>query len=105
AATADIRARLSVERPLTMALRAVENARTSAALRAARYLLHDDAERRIGDVRERASAHDGVDPEELWRLGAELGYRVDVNLAPAHPGAFDVVFRREPDGAALPLLA
>jgi amino acid adenylation domain-containing protein/non-ribosomal peptide synthase protein (TIGR01720 family) len=102
-----IRARLMDVQPPTLALRGVANARTSVAVCAARYLLHDDGNRRIDEVRALVgSVHHGVDPEELWQLGEELGYRTDVSLSGAHPdGAFDVVFRRAEDEAVLPVLA
>jgi hypothetical protein len=38
----------------------------------------------------------GVDPEDLWALGAEMGYRVDVSWsARDDTGAYDVTFCRE----------
>ncbi|MBV8487604.1 MAG: hypothetical protein JO161_04945, partial [Planctomycetaceae bacterium] len=38
----------------------------------------------------------GIEPEDLWALGDELSYRVDISLANASAdGSFDVVFRRD----------
>jgi acyl carrier protein len=37
-----------------------------------------------------------VDPEQLWQLGAQWGYRVELSWAASHPdGAYDAVLRRQ----------
>ncbi|MBJ3777493.1 non-ribosomal peptide synthetase [Acuticoccus mangrovi] len=75
-------------RPPALALRAVPNARTIAA--------HCDVTCLMDG--EMALLSPGVEPEDLRRLGATLGYRVDVSLAAGHPGGdLDVLFRAGDD--------
>ncbi|HEX2190124.1 MAG TPA: condensation domain-containing protein, partial [Longimicrobiaceae bacterium] len=47
------------------------------------------------------AAAGSVDPEALWRLGEELGYRLQVRWSPrGRPGAYDVLLAREGSPAA-----
>ncbi|MEQ1574804.1 MAG: amino acid adenylation domain-containing protein, partial [Vicinamibacterales bacterium] len=91
---------LSADRPATLAYRRVANSRVTEALFAARHVLRGAHDARASDVRRQtAAAIDGLEPEDLWRLGRECGYRVDLSLAPAYPdGSYDAVFRRGDEG-------
>jgi len=91
-----LRALLGTERPDLLAVRAVPNARlrTQAAL----LLAERDAET-VADLRQRldeaAGAVDAVDPEEVWRLGEDTGYRIDLDWSRhGTDGAFDLIARR-----------
>ena len=101
-----LRERLSIERPLTLALRRIANSRVTPALTAARLLLHGSDFDSADDIK-RLSAFDkdGLEPEELLRLGGEHNYSVDLSVAAAYPdGSYDAVFRRM-NGCDLPLLS
>ena len=99
-----LRRNLSNERPATLALRRVANSRVTEALSATR-LLRGPHDAPVGEVKRLSTAvSDGLEPEDLWRLGSEYGYRVDLSLAAAYPdGGYDAVFRRL-DGGDPPTL-
>jgi hypothetical protein len=45
----------------------------------------------------------GVDPEHLWRLGEQLGYRVETSWASSRSdGSYDAVLRRLQNGGKSP---
>ena len=96
---------LATEQPAALALRRVGNARLAGALLAARELLHGRQDVAISEVRERSGlASEGLEPEDLLRLGVECGYLVDLSLAAAYAdGSFDAFFRRS-SAVALPPL-
>ncbi|HXK09666.1 MAG TPA: amino acid adenylation domain-containing protein [Vicinamibacteria bacterium] len=89
---AEIRRLLEADRPVALGVCRVPNARLAADLLAARRL--------AAGVPAPSGEGDGVDPEELWGLGAGLPYVVDVGWAAGDPeGRFDVLFRRREGGA------
>ena len=91
-----IRHTLSITKPPVLALRRVANARIIEALATARYLFRGTPGLAVEDIRSLAAAtRAGCEPEDLWSLGREHGYRVDLSFAPAYAdGSFDAVFRR-----------
>lgn len=96
-----LRRALADPRRDVMGVTAVPNARAQEALSVVDLLAGPDAPRTAADVlaeaRERAG---GIDPEELWVLGDELGFAVECSWASAEPsGAFDAVFVRDGSGA------
>jgi acyl carrier protein len=71
----------------------VPNARVDAHVAAWRALKSPDGPSWVGQLRDGPVPSDGVDPEELWTAGAELGYEVIVDWsAGSSDGAFDVFF-------------
>jgi len=93
-----IRRRLERERPAALGVAGVPNARVTQALRAVDLLAGGRAGRDAGELRRRleeaAQSEDpGVDPDALWSMGEELGYRVELSWArQAGDGTLDAVF-------------
>ncbi|HEY0735573.1 MAG TPA: amino acid adenylation domain-containing protein, partial [Herpetosiphonaceae bacterium] len=91
-----IRARLTTEQPAYLAVRNVPNARVLAHVEAAAQLATVDEQATVATLR--TALHDlpcaGIDPEDLWRLGDNLPYSVEIAWANSgDPAAFDVLFR------------
>ncbi|MCY1041447.1 amino acid adenylation domain-containing protein [Corallococcus sp. bb12-1] len=71
------------------------NARLQPELRALQELSSPAGARTVEDLRrEIEAAPPGVDPEDLWLLGEQLGYDVAPCKSDAEPGRFDVLFTR-----------
>ena len=97
--------RLSREAPEVLALERVSNRRVQDEVRLLGWLAARDTSP-VGEARERlahwrattAAASDGtagIEPEELWAIGRDLPYRVDISLARGDDdGSFDVVFTK-----------
>ena len=94
-----LRRRLEQERPGILGLRNVPNARVSEAAAAARLLRWpgggtEEGIETAGDLRRRATeaAAGAVEPQDLWDLGAELSYEVELSWA-SHgaDGSFEAV--------------
>jgi amino acid adenylation domain-containing protein/non-ribosomal peptide synthase protein (TIGR01720 family) len=92
-----VRATLGQRRPDRLGVRAVPNARTAAAAVAVELLSRQagtlTAEEVLRQARERAAG--AVDPEALFALAEELGYRLELSWASGLPaGACDALFCR-----------
>ena len=90
----DVRATLSDDAPGALGLLGVPNSRIAPTMRAldlaGEYATAGELRRAVA-----STTRDGVDPEALWALGAELGYDVSIGWrASGGDGCFDVVFRR-----------
>ncbi len=99
-----LRGRVERTRPEALGVARVPNARLIGEVRL-RDLLRD-ADGTVADLREarRQVAELGVEPEALWHLADELGYRADVLWSGAGAGAdafFDLVLLRR-EGAGEP---
>jgi amino acid adenylation domain-containing protein len=81
----------------------IPNARVRGDAHAAQLVKGDAAPGSAGEVRAAAGRVAGIDPEDVYALGARLGYRVDLSWASERAdGAFDALFRRDaPAGEAL----
>jgi amino acid adenylation domain-containing protein len=94
-------------KPEIVGITRVPNARLQEEIRLLE-LLRDDAEKTVGQLRDRLSemTNDaGVEPEDFWALGKQMAYSVDVTwLDSGRDGYFDVVFRRQTDGREKPAL-
>jgi amino acid adenylation domain-containing protein len=90
-----LRRLLSAERPAMLALARVPNARLAAEVRTLELLADDEGARTAGELRALAErAASGVDPEDLYALGGELAYDVDISWARhGADGRFDVLLR------------
>ena len=92
-----IRELLEKEAPETLGIKGVRNARLEKDVQAIALLADPGG---ASDVRELRTALErmrirGVHPQELWSLGDELNYRLDISWAACRPdGSYDVVFRR-----------
>nr|WP_249026664.1 non-ribosomal peptide synthetase [Amycolatopsis pretoriensis] len=86
---------LAVEAPERLRVTGIPDARLSGELAAARALDEGDAEAAQAALERR----EGVDPEDLHRLGDTAGYRVAVTWA-AGSGELEAVFSRGEDGPA-----
>jgi thioester reductase-like protein len=90
------------EAPDALGVTGLPNARVAAELRLAERLAGPDAPATVGELRQALAELEGedVDPEEVCRLGEELGFAVQIRWSPTGgPGRFDALFRRR--GAAL----
>ncbi|HEY0606513.1 MAG TPA: amino acid adenylation domain-containing protein, partial [Herpetosiphonaceae bacterium] len=90
-------ARLTTEQPAYLVVRNVPNARVLADVEAAARLAAADEQATVATLR--TALHDlrdaGIDPEDLWRLGDDLPYTVEIAWASfGDPATFDVLFRQ-----------
>ncbi|HVG21000.1 MAG TPA: amino acid adenylation domain-containing protein, partial [Blastocatellia bacterium] len=104
--TSSVRRLLLDKGPDLLGLAGVPLARVMRDLQAVEILSGEDGPETVGELRDALSrlGSDAVDPEDMWRLGDELPYSVNITWsnAPRHD-CFDVVFRRrEAAGAASP---
>lgn len=102
-----LRRRLVQERPRRLAVFHLPNARVTRAVTAHRLAfgaardVRDDTVASFLDTVE-AQRPVGVEPEALWDLGDELGYRVDVGWEqPGADGDLEALFVRDGEPAAL----
>src|SRR6202008_1508598 len=81
-----------------LVVREIPNARVSAALRQLDLRRDPQDAETVNDVRRLATA-DGVDPNELWRLGEARGLSVQLRLADSNDaGRVDAFFARATGG-------
>ena len=92
---AKLRQTLAEDRPAALAFVQVPNSRVLADVRAAAMLADSGrGQARVGPVQRARIGSGGMNPEDFWRLGTELGYTVDVSWANSSPeGSFDVVLQ------------
>ncbi|MFI6210226.1 amino acid adenylation domain-containing protein, partial [Streptomyces sp. NPDC051041] len=90
-----LRRTLSTDRPVEVRVAAIPDERTARQVLAAGRL-DEGAEpaRAARALADDAPVPGAVDPEDLYALAAELGYRVAVAPSATGPGAVDAVFRR-----------
>ena len=96
-----IRELLAKDTPETLAIQRVVNARVEKDIRAMERLADPHSAREVADLRTALAPMKihGLYPQDLWSLGEELNYQVDISWAACHPdGSFDVVFRRSAGG-------
>jgi amino acid adenylation domain-containing protein/non-ribosomal peptide synthase protein (TIGR01720 family) len=87
-----LRQRLGTDRPGVLGITDVPNARVQADVQALAWLRGAGGAETAGEF-QASLAETGVDPEELWALGQELGYEVQVSWAGARSdGSFHVLF-------------
>jgi len=91
-----LRARLAGQRPEILAIHAVPNARLRPFTTVMRQLA--DAPGSVAELTSGLATGpptDAADPEDLWRLGQETGYLIDLDWSRHGPeGSFDLVARR-----------
>ena len=97
-----LRARLAEDRPDLLAIRDVPNARLRPYLDIVRRLAAGEPPATAGPAAAAEPVDGAADPDELWRLGRETGYRIDLDWSRHGPdGRFDLVVRRC-DGSGQP---
>ncbi|WP_431775075.1 methyltransferase [Streptomyces cucumeris] len=101
-----LRRHLEAERPATLGLLGVPNARVLADHIASELLARPDRPAQAAEVirTARDAAAHAVDPEEMWALGDDLPYAVRLSWARSLPdGAFDLALvRHETSGTPAP---
>jgi 2-polyprenyl-3-methyl-5-hydroxy-6-metoxy-1,4-benzoquinol methylase/acyl carrier protein len=82
-------------RPQALGVRTVPNARLCTAVKAVEWLQSEEDPQTLEGLRETfaAAQAEAVDPEALWQLAEEHGYRLALGDSPGAPGYFDAVFR------------
>ncbi len=93
---ARLRDLLSTE-PQILAFTRIPNARLLRDTDAAKLLADPAGPATVGELRSSLAdrpATPGVDPQELWALGAELPYDIDVHWSGDSPGCCDALLRR-----------
>jgi amino acid adenylation domain-containing protein len=99
----ELRRRLVEDRPETLALTNVANARLAGPSRLAAILDASNDSQTAGELKKTLSAATdvGIDPEELRRLQDELSYHGHISWARhGADGSFDVLFSRRPETEA-----
>ena len=93
---ARFREQLELEKPPVVGLRAVPNRRLEPDVRVLPALQLAPPQMTVAQLREKTiGAADGIDPEDLWILGDQLGYHVDIRWSGSGlNGMLDVVFSR-----------
>ncbi|MBX7222932.1 MAG: amino acid adenylation domain-containing protein [Blastocatellia bacterium] len=92
---ADIRTFLAEESPDVVALRQIPNSRLAQDKTIAHWLENRSDLHTVGDLR-RAWQHSelplALDPEEIWELGEDLGYEVEISWSETDPTCFNALF-------------
>jgi amino acid adenylation domain-containing protein/non-ribosomal peptide synthase protein (TIGR01720 family) len=94
---ADIYRLLAEAQPEIIGLRNVPNARVQTELRILEWLTSAAETETVSHLQEALTQlqQDGIDPEQLWSLSAELPYDIDISWsAGGVDGCYDVVCRR-----------
>lgn len=93
-----LRQLLTETNPATLGISNVANARLQGDLRVEELLATCAELETVGDLRKALQAapyQEAIDPEDLWELGNELQYAVNISWSDASaPACCDIVFRR-----------
>lgn len=93
-----VREHLTHTTPQSLFLKAVPNARTWVDVQTIKLLKDADGPATVGELRAllHTMKNPAIDPEEIWALGNELSYIVDITWVNQDPtGSYNVLFRRE----------
>ncbi|MEG4440643.1 amino acid adenylation domain-containing protein [Microcoleus sp. AT9_B5] len=93
---ASIRQLLQTTSPEILGWRQVPNARLDTEIKTIQWLNTNSGLETVGEWREslQKTFPLGIDPEELWLLGQELHYKIDISwLETSASGSYDAVFR------------
>jgi amino acid adenylation domain-containing protein len=98
-----LRARLADDAPEYLCVRGVLNQRVERDVRTVELLATGDGTGTAGELRAALGDARGVNPEDVWALGADLPYEIDLRWsADTAGGRFDVAFLRVEDGGEVP---
>jgi amino acid adenylation domain-containing protein len=95
-----VRALLAENRPEALGVRSVPNARVAAEAETMEWLNGSAAPETVGQWRAFLSTRKGgVEPQDLWDLGAQLSYTTEISWCRSDSaGSYDFVFLRRADG-------
>jgi amino acid adenylation domain-containing protein len=97
-----LRQRLEAERPASLGLRGLPNARLAAESLALRAVERAEAGQTLADLRRELDLPpEAVDPEQLHALAEALGYAAALAPNPADPLCFDALLVRQDAGEAV----
>jgi amino acid adenylation domain-containing protein len=84
------------EKPESLEIRRVPNARILADVRTVELLDEHDAPPSAGELREALSSAQlsGVDPEHVWNLGDSLPYAINIRWSNSDDASFDIALER-----------
>jgi natural product biosynthesis luciferase-like monooxygenase protein len=104
-----LRRELLEKRPPVLALRGLVDARTQAAVQAVQWIARGEGPHTVGQLRTTLAAlsreGQAVDPQALFALGEESGYRVEVSPSTrGAPGTLEVLLWRLAAGQPAPVL-
>ena len=87
---------LQQDRPEVLGLSAVPNARLASEVKTLSAFTGDDRSLTAAELRNRVAEEPGIEPDELFQLGDEFPYLVDLNWS-SHgaDGSFDLLLRRK----------
>ncbi|GHO79997.1 hypothetical protein KSD_77680 [Ktedonobacter sp. SOSP1-85] len=102
-----LRIYLQASKPANLGIKQVPNARLLADARAVELLARKQEElatvRDVQAYMQNVPGATGIDPQEIWALGQELSYLVDICWSSASDdGSFNILFRRQETPNALP---
>ena len=92
-----IRQRLAEANPEILAISRVPNARVAKDVQAVKMIDEHEGAGTVEELRRtlREMPNDAVDPEEMWAIGQDLSYEIDMTWSPdTEDGSFDVVLKR-----------
>jgi len=81
----------------TLAIKRIANARVEKDVEALAAIANSNDEETVDDLRKRLNSLEprGIDPQKLWSLGEQLGYRVHASwMACRSDGSYEAVFQR-----------
>jgi amino acid adenylation domain-containing protein len=102
---AGLRRLIAEESPERLLVRSVPDARVLAALRGLELLTQESGLGTAGEIWQDAqgAGAEGIEPEDLWKLAAELSYTAGIGWTGDAPdGSFDVIFSRLAPGQTAP---
>ncbi len=85
-------------KPEITAITNIPNARVITAVKTAEWLFSTAEFKTVSQIRERLQKLDnlGIEPEEFWGLGEQLGYKVDISWSDSsNNGTYNVIFARQ----------
>jgi len=81
------------EQPSIIGFRDIPNARLNTEIKMLKWLEYAEPNETVGQLRQTLTKN-GIDPENLWQLGEELGYEVDISwLNTNSNGCYDILFK------------
>lgn len=95
---------LSDKKPKLLGIKNVTNLRIEKDAESLAELGRGETSRTVGKFKQSLEkrGQQGIDPQQMWTLGKELGYQVDISWTACRPdGSYDLVFRKIADNEDL----
>ena len=82
------------DKPEVLGIKQVPNARLATESKLLEFL-EDSQSATVGELTEALKLLDstGIEPEDWWKLGEELGYKVYINWCPTYSNCYDVILQ------------